>query len=292
MLRALSFLPLCLALPGCGLPEYRIFVSNIPSDGAKLEAAAYLPSGQAGGQAGGQGNAGVLPTDRIAADLKSGQGSVAVTVNFGGPYEKLEKAVFSAIVRDAKGCISAVGTSEPAAPSSSVADLNLALFAPRFLAASADRCAASQPIIVDVQRQEQGSYGKTDFRLLVSGWDFAPDDVVTVKSTIQVPEQFCQYSTCTSRCSSTLSCVDAAGTPGACRTGCTMITTVEYVAPGRFMVHIPESANRIANTAAGDAVETVPVTLAEMRATPFQVTISRPASGRLTTFTEQKVEKP
>ena len=269
-----------MGLASCGLPEYRILVSQIPSDGKKLEIASYVqPAGAP---------VGTVPGDRISADIPSSRRELRVSVNLKGSYNFPESAVFAAIVRDAAGCISAIGSSVCALPSGTVADIELPLFLPRFPSASLQRCSATGPVVVDVQRQEQGPFGRTDFRLLVGGWDFSPEDQVTVRSMTALKPEVCQSPSCTGRCRDTVACTDRSGLMIQCRTGCTMITTAEFDSPGRFIVHVPDAANVVQDSAGGAAELTESATLAIMRASPFQVTIHRPMTGQSSSYTEPK----
>lgn len=275
---------LTLALASCGVPEYRMLVTNIPNDGKSLEVAAYVQATPT--------SEGALPSDRIVADIPTGRTDLRVSINLRGPYNAPDSAVFAAIVRDVGGCITAVGTSARAAPASNVADVELPLFVPRFPGASRQRCSATGPILVDVQRQEQGPYGKTDFRLLIAGWDIAPTDQVTVQSKIVLQPTSCQFQTCTDRCRDTVPCLDAAGGTVQCRTGCTLTTIPEYVGPSRLIVHLPEKDNVIQDWAGGRTPIKESATLATMRGSPFQVTILRASTSQSSSYTESKATPP
>ena len=275
---------LTLALASCGLPEYRMLVSNIPQDGKALEIAAYVQTTPT--------SEGALPSDRIVADIPSGRTDLTVSVNLRGLYNSPDSAVFAAIVRDVGGCITAVGYSARAAPSSTAADVELPLLVPRFPAASRERCSATGPILLDVQRQEQGPYGKTDFRLLIAGWDIAPTDQVTVQSKIVLQPTSCQFQTCTDRCRDTVPCLDAAGGTIQCRTGCQLTTIAEYQGPSRLILHLPEKDNVIQDWAGGRTPIKESATLATMRGSPFQVTILRASKSQSSSYTESKATQP
>ena len=275
---------LTLALASCGLPEYRMLVSNIPQDGKALEIAAYVQTTPT--------SEGALPSDRIVADIPSGRTDLTVSVNLRGLYNSPDSAVFAAIVRDVGGCITAVGHSDRAAPSSTAADVELPLLVPRFPAASRERCSATGPILLDVQRQEQGPYGKTDFRLLIAGWDIAPTDQVTVQSKIVLQPTSCQFQTCTDRCRDTVPCLDAAGGTVQCRTGCQLTTIAEYQGPSRLILHLPEKDNVIQDWAGGRTPIKESATLATMRGSPFQVTILRASKSQSSSYTESKATQP
>lgn len=271
---------LTLAAASCGLPEYRMLVSNIPKDGKALEVAAYVQATPT--------SEGALASDRIVADIPSGRTDLIVSVNLRGLYNSPDSAVFAAIVRDAGGCITAVGYTARAAPSPTVADVELPLLVPRFPALSRQRCSTTGPILLDVQRQEQGPYGKTDFRLLIAGWDLAPTDQVTVQSQIVLQPTSCQFQSCTDRCRETVSCLDAAGGPVLCRTGCTLTTIAEYLGPSRLILHIPEADNVVQDWAGGRTPIRESATLATMRGSPFQVTILRASNSQSSSYTESK----
>ena len=275
---------LTLALASCGLPEYRMLVTNIPKDGNKLEVAAYVQATPT--------SEGALPSDRIVADIPSSRTDLTVSVNLRGLYNSPDSAVFAAIVRDVGGCITAVGHSDRAAPSPTVADIEMPLLVPRFPAASRQRCGTTGPILLDVQRQEQGPYGKTDFRLLIAGWDLAPSDQVTVKSLIVLQPTDCQFKSCTDRCPEIISCLDAAGAPIQCRTGCSLSTTVDYMSPGRLILHIPEKQNLVQDTGVGESLSKDSATLSTMRGSPFQVTILRASQSQSSSYTEPKATQP
>ena len=275
---------LTLASASCGLPEYRMLVTNIPKDGKALEVAAYVQATPT--------SEGALPSDRIVADIPSGRTELAVSVNLRGLYNAPDSAVFAAIVRDVEGCITAVGYSDRAAPSPTVADIELPLLWPKFPAASRQRCSATGPVLLDVQRHEQGPYGKTDFRLLVAGWDVAPTDQVTAKSLMVLQPTSCQFKSCTDRCRDTVSCLDAAGGTVECRTGCTLTTIAEYLGPSRLILHIPEADNVVQDSAGGRTLIKESATLATMRGSPFQVTILRAATGQSSSYTESKATQP
>lgn len=279
--RLVFALALGLAVGGCSLPEYRLLVSNIPSGATKLEAAAYLLDNPP--------TSGRLPSDHFDVKIPGDRSELSVTVNLQGQYDKPDLTVFSGIVRDSASCILATGNSPPQPPSSTVADLPLMLMPIPYPKAAMDRCKTSGPVVVDIQRQEQGSFGKTDFRLLVSGWDFMPSDTVTVKSKHPIPSTMCQFTSCKTRCPDTVDCLDpATGAPATCQSGCSVEFTLEYASPGLFIVRVPETGNTITDAAPPPrfTYSKLSTNLTAMRGSPFAITVSRAAGTPSSSFVE------
>ena len=276
--RALWICLVGVSLFGCSLPEYRLIVSSIPSAAQKLEVAAYLP------QVSGQSSA--VPTDQISADVKSGSTTMTLTINLEGAYEKPKQAVFAAVARDAQGCVVGLGTSLPAEPSSVVADVELGLWKPKVASASRERCSATGPILSDVQRQERGHYGQSDFRLNIRGWNLDSKDRWTVKSKYIIDSTRCLLASCRNVCQDTIGCRDAAGGMATCRTGCQLVVSPEYVNPGLTVLHISDADNQIADMLPGDGFRVEAVSLSGMRGFPFEITLSRPTGGQTARYTE------
>ena len=260
---------------GCSLPEYKLLVSNIPEGSTRIEAAIYLPQPAK------------LLRDQVSAAIPAGKVPLSVLLDLQGTLDQPERAVFGVATRDASGCITATSNTAPVAPSESVADVPVRLNPLVNPSAATDRCGKTPPILVDVQRGEQGYFGNADKRLLLAGWGFVPTDKVTIKSQIQFSQTLCR-SQCRMRCPDVRPCSNQ-NLGAMCQTGCSLTGTMEYAGPGLLLLHLPEQA----------AVEEPPppppqmtlarldVSGAELLGSPIAVTVAAADGSAVTTFVEQ-----
>jgi hypothetical protein len=261
---------------GCSLPEYKLLVSNIPGSSTLIEAAVYLPDSS------------TLLTEQVSAVIPTDKAQLTVSVNLKGAYDQPARAVFGVVSRDAAGCITASGTTVPVAPSSSVADVPVRMTPLLSPSAATERCRAKPPILVDVQREERGYFGKTDFQLQLSGWGFSPTDKVTVKSQLLLPKTSC-LSKCSARCPEVRPCTSPS-TGAMCQTGCTLVGTMEYVGPGLLLVHLPEQlpVEEPPPPPPMMALSNLYISGAQLVGNSMIVTVSSADSSSVTTFAEPR----
>lgn len=265
----------------CDLPEYRLHFSGVPSEASKLQLAVYLPPSA-------DETSGRVAAEMPDVALRESKPEVSTTVNLKGEFQMPKGAVFAAVARDAMGCIVATGNSQVTAPSSSVADVSLPLSALPYPTAVANRCAAEGPVAVAIQRQEQGLYRKTNFRLALSGWGFLPDDQVQVTSRIQIVDSQCGAE-CRALCPEYHTACDfgVMSRSMACYTGCRLTSQVEFYSPGLVYAHLPEESNSIpTEVAVGSEGLTTSISFATLRGSPFRVVSTRKQGAGSASLTE------
>lgn len=274
----LTFALLLANLSGCSMPEYRLMVSSIPADAVRLEVAPYLmmPGG------------GTIVPDPISTDGIAGRTEYKMTVDLLNDNDHPDRAVFSAIARNAKGCIIATGSSESLVPSSAVSDvpIELTLVTPRM--GRSDRCKTTLPIIANVLRQELGPYGGSAFQLRVAGWGFLPTDQIIIRNSIPttVTEINPAKSWWDANCliSSGTGCLSA---PGPLTTYCFSQCKLPnpksiYSGPGLFQVQLPAQLNSMP---VGFPMQT---SLASTLARPLNIVLSRAGNSTVSSSIDEE----
>lgn len=274
-------------LTACAIPEYRLTVNNIPAGATELRMAAFL--------LGMTPDTYASPQEQVSTPIPANRTSLSTTISLGPNLGQPTNTVFGVVARDGAGCILATGETTPAQPSASVTDIALQLAAIHYPTAAPDRCRSDGPIIADVLRQERGVFGRTDFHLLIRGWGFLPSDMNQVFSEFPIPDGQCRFSSCTARCTGTVDpCSPPPGFSGTtCRSHCSMVSTLEYVAPTLAILHLPEDGNVVSNTPppkSGLAISDQ-FALSTLRASPFSVTMTRADGTSPSTYTEQEPPK-
>lgn len=220
-------------IAGCGLPDYRIELSNIPSSTTSLEVLVF------------PNTATTLATpktlDPLPVTSVPSTGKLTFTLDLVDDLDKAT-AVVSVAARDSSNCIVAVGSVNTmgAAPALQVRAVALDLFALKPPVTS-DRCRpkSGESTLLSVQRRTQGPYQGAEYQLLLYGWNLHGTHSPVVKSSAPVvyggvfnnapPALACDSSSCT-------------GIPMAggvmCKTGCTIDTTPTTLGSALIMLSI------------------------------------------------------
>lgn len=246
----------CLALGvvGCGLPEYRLNITQLPPGTASIEGAVFLTATD--------GTKGTLLSDHFSLNVGDGKTSASVTVNLTGKYDQHKQANFGVIARNASRCVIGTGSVMGAESSTTVGDIEVRLDGRLTTLAAGTTCEPKSTEIVSVERQEDGLYGQTKFQLRLRGWGLSPDDKIEVRSQRAVSP--CGGDkTCEARCPTT-----PPGTPTGTRTNCLMVTRPIYESPTKWMIELPNDENSLASSLS----EQITVeALAQFRVSPFCV---------------------
>ena len=207
-------------IAGCGLPDFRIELSNIPSSTTSLEVLVF------------PNTATTLSTPKTLEPLPVASvpstGKLTFTLDL---VDDLDKAtsVVSVAARDSSNCIVAVGSADsmgsPTGLQVRVVPLELLPLKPPV---TSDRCRpkSDEATLLPVQRRTQGAYKSAEYQFLLYGWNLHGTHAPVVKSTAPV-----LYGGIYNNLPPALACDPSAciGVPTAggvmCKTGCTLDTT-------------------------------------------------------------------
>lgn len=259
----------CLLL-GCGVPEYRINVTNIPAEAVQLQVATY---GQQG-----------IAADSPAFALSGSRSSFSFGLNLEG--ESAERATVSVAARRADGCLLAVGTKDALPQSASGEDIALPLVVPE-PAVSTATCTAAPPVILAVIRRQEGPLLSIRYGLQVQGWGLSPKASLTLQSTARV--QCATGSSCNSACPTACAAGGGAvGGPGSgtCLTDCTVRideADLGRSGPALIQVNLDPEKNILQQGAAPGSGGTLvqPIDLLLLLTQPLRITMTNPDQSQV-----------
>ncbi len=162
-------LPLALAaLSACGLPDYRVEVSQVPRGTVTLEALVFPePMGSASSPTAPK------TVDPFPVTTIPSTNRLSFTLDFVDDLDK-KPTVVSVAARDASGCIIGVGSARAEPPDSSLKVtpvlLDLVELEPPV---TSDRCRpkAGEATLLSVMRRNIGAYMGTEYQLQLYGWN-------------------------------------------------------------------------------------------------------------------------
>ena len=225
-------LGLLLSDTGCNLPEYRLFMNQIPLGTRHLSIAAYVPDAASP----------LVMDDSLQIDLNEVKEVVSATVNMPDSPQSGSKTSFAVVARDEWHCILATGSSEAVEASKTVADVYLSLrplIAPppgATAAAVTTACPSHGPSLAEVERFEQGLFGISEFYLKLKGWGFRPTDQINIYSSIEIDPGSCLGDNCNNRCVKMNHC-PISNNP--CYTNCRVLQErTKYISPVETNVYI------------------------------------------------------
>ncbi len=254
-----------MSVAGCGLPEYRLNITQLPPGTASIEGAIYLTDAI--------GTKGTLLSDHFSLNIANGKDSAIVTVNLTGKYDQHKQANFGVVARNDNHCVIGSGSVMGAESSTTVGDIEVRIDPRVTTLAAGTICDPKSAEIVSVERQEDGLYGQTKFQLRLRGWGLSPDDKIEVRSQRFIAPCGGDKA-CEARCPTT-----PPGTSSGTRTNCLMVTRPVYESPTKWMIELPNDENSLASSTAEQMTVEA---LAQFRVSPFCVSVT-PAgkTGRL-----------
>lgn len=266
----LGLLGLMTTLGGCGLPEYRLNINQLPPGTASIEGGVYLTDEQ--------GQNGSLLSSHFSLAVTGGKDSVQVAVNLTDKLDQHKWANFGVIARDARNCIIGTGSVAHAEAQVTVADIDIRM-EPRLTKLNAGmNCPSTATEIASVERHEQGLYSATTFQLELKGWLLSPGDTITIRSQTQVTS--CNLSkNCIDRCKTMLT----ATTWG----NCLLVTKPVYESPTLWRIEVPTLDNEF-STGLSDVAQ--PSSTARITASPFCVYLT--PAGKTETLLYQELNPP
>lgn len=268
----LGTLGLMTALCGCGLPEYRLNINQLPPGTASIEGGIYLTD-----ELGKNGN---LLSSHFSLAITGSKDSVQVAVNLTDKLDQHKWANFGVVARDARNCIIGTGNVVRAEAQVTVADIEVRM-EPRLTKPNANpNCAQKATEIISVERHEQGLYSATTFQLALKGWLLAPGDTVTIRSQASIPG-------CTAGSPCEKRCPTAVTSPSNSRTNCLMVTKPVYESPTMWRLDLPEADNDFSSSL-NDSVSTS--VLGIFRLSPFCVYLT--PAGKTETLLYQELNPP
>lgn len=263
----LGLLGLMTTLGGCGLPEYRLNINQLPPGTASIEGGVYLTDEQ--------GQNGSLLSSHFSLAVTGGKDSVQVAVNLTDKLDQHKWANFGVIARDARNCIIGTGSVVHAESQATVADIDIRM-EPRLTTVTAGMtCPQKATDIISVERHEQGLYGATTFQLELKGWLLSPGDTITIRSQAEV---FACADKCLTRCPTDVTKTTAT------RGSCLMVTKPVYESPTLWRIEVPTLENEF-NTGQSDKFS--PYTLAPLTSSPFCVYLKPEGKSEVLLYREK-----
>lgn len=268
----LGTLGLSLALSGCNLPEYRLFMNQVPSTAKSLSLAVYRPDAVSP----------LVMDDSLQIQLGEAKDVISATVNLPDDAQQAGKTAFAVVARDAQNCILASGTSEAIEPSKTVADVYLSLRPLIVPPPATATCPSSGPTIAEVERFEQGLFGISEFYVKLKGWGFRPTDQINIYSSMEIYPDSCFSDTCKNRCTLLTSCP---GLNGPCYTNCRVLQErTKNLSPIETNVYITREDLNSGNPLKGRLITPEPISA--LLNSPLTIELRRQEGSPPTTFVE------
>lgn len=205
---------------GCGLPDYRVELNNLPSNAASLEVMVFPDTMTT--------LAMPKTVDPLTLTTVPSTGKLSFTLDLVDDIDKAP-AVISVAVLDSSKCIVAVGSVSTAAPGGGLqvraVPLDLVALKPPV---TTERCRpkANEATLLSVQRRTQGPYQGGEYQLLLYGWNLHGTHAPVVKSSAPVVYGGVFPSAPSNLMCDTNSCTGVQTAGGMmCKTGCALDTT-------------------------------------------------------------------
>lgn len=164
----------------CGLPDYRVELSGVPSTATNLEVMIFPNTTTT--------LATPKTVDPLPLSSVPSTGKLSFTLDLVDDIDKAP-AVVSVAARDAAGCIVAVGSASTAAPGAALqvraVPLDLVAFKPPVTSARC-RPGSNEATLLSVQRRTAGPYQGAEYQLLLYGWNLHGTHAPVVKSSAPV----------------------------------------------------------------------------------------------------------